>query len=162
MKTKEYKTVDKSDWLRGPWDDEPDKMQFQDEATGYPCLIVRNMAGALCGYVGVPSSHPAHAKGYEGVDVSVHGGLTFAGFCSPSSDESHTICHVVEDGEDDKVWWLGFDCAHCYDLSPAMEATLRKIGHRDTSFMSADIYRDLAYVKGQIAGLAKQLKGMEK
>lgn len=58
METIEYRTMDKSKWNRGPWDSEPDKKQWQDEATGLPCLIVRNRMGALCGYVGVPESHP--------------------------------------------------------------------------------------------------------
>ena len=35
---REYRTVDKSTWARGPWDTEPDKMQWRDEATGLDCL----------------------------------------------------------------------------------------------------------------------------
>ena len=35
--------VDKRGWPSGPWMDEPDYVQFQDEATGY---------------VGVPDGHP--------------------------------------------------------------------------------------------------------
>jgi hypothetical protein len=58
VETKEYRTIDKTLWPRGEWDDEPDKMQWQDEATGLPCLIVRGPVGALCGYVGVPEGHP--------------------------------------------------------------------------------------------------------
>lgn len=40
MQCREYTTKDKSDWPRGEWDNEPDKVQFQDEATGLPCLII--------------------------------------------------------------------------------------------------------------------------
>lgn len=104
METKEYRTFDKSAWPRGPWDDEPDKKQWQDGVTGLPCLIVRNRVGALCGYVGVPKSHPAHGMDYgvsmydsEGneramspaeqalYDVQVHGGLTFSSSCANDS-----------------------------------------------------------------------------
>ena len=74
--------VDKSDWQRGPWDCEPDKIRWQDEATGLPCLIVRGPIGALCGYVGVHTGHPLHGKEYDAADVSVHGGLTFAHGCA--------------------------------------------------------------------------------
>ena len=88
MEFKEYRTTDKSAWNRGPWDQEPDKRQWQDEATGLPCLIVRGPAGALCGYVGVPEGHPAHGKDYDDVEVSCHGGLTFARGCSDHSRES--------------------------------------------------------------------------
>ena len=80
MQTIEYKTIDKSDWPRGCWDDEPDKRQWRDHATGYPCLIVRagRLLGHLCGYAGVPSGHPCHGKGCGEVVVDVHGGLTVA------------------------------------------------------------------------------------
>jgi len=82
MKTIVYENVvDKSEWPRGVWDHEPDKVQWQDEDTGLPCLIVRNPVGALCGYVGVPEGRPCHGKEYDTVDVECHGGLTFAGPC---------------------------------------------------------------------------------
>jgi hypothetical protein len=31
-----YTTVDKSEWGAGPWNDEPDKVQFTDKETGLP------------------------------------------------------------------------------------------------------------------------------
>jgi len=88
MQRIEYRDViDKSDWSRGPWDSEPDKIQWQDEATGLPCLIVRGPVGALCGYVGVSPDHPLHGKEYDAADMEVHGGLTFADGCSEISRE---------------------------------------------------------------------------
>lgn len=79
MEALEYRTVDKSNWGNGPWQNEPDKCQWRDEATGLPCLIVRGPSGALCGYVGVSEGHPAFGKDYDSVAADVHGGLTFAG-----------------------------------------------------------------------------------
>lgn len=38
------------------WDQEPDRKHWVQQ--GLDCLIVRNLMGALCGYVGVPPSHP--------------------------------------------------------------------------------------------------------
>lgn len=66
METKEYRTVDKAGWGDGLWQNEPDKMQWQDEATGLPCLIVRGPVGALCGYVGVDERHPAFGLSHNG------------------------------------------------------------------------------------------------
>ncbi len=129
----------------GPWRDEPDKAQWKDEATGYPCLIVRNTWGALCGYVGVPPTHPLHGKGYEAPDAQVHGGLTFAGPCYPEGDETVTICHLAKPGEPEP-WWFGFDCAHAFDLAPGM-----RYGSRDGT------YRDIDYVVAEVISLAKQL-----
>lgn len=174
MENKSWITEDKSTWGKGDWEFEPDKEQFTDDATGFPCLIVRNNGGALCGYVGVPQSHPFFGREYsdcymnpehnsdspyeEKDYISVHGGLTFSGLCRPGNDdESKGICHIVGEGEDDKVWWLGFDCAHWNDYSPEYGARHGggfKIGH--------EIYRNIEYVKEQCADLAKQLKEVEK
>jgi hypothetical protein len=67
MKTISYHTEDKSGWAEGPWQSEPDKMQWQDEATGLPCLLLRGPMGALCGYVGIPPEHPAYGLHYDGI-----------------------------------------------------------------------------------------------
>lgn len=153
METREYRTIDKSAWAPGPWGAEPDKKQWQDRATGYPCLIHRGPSGALCGYVGVAEGHPSFKKDYDDVSVNVHGGLTYSDMCQPGEDESHGICHVPAAGEPDHVWWLGFDCAHYGDQCPAHTMT--------SSIMGAGFYRDLAYVEDQCARLAAQLKAME-
>lgn len=147
METKQWNLLDKSEWSRGQWQAEPDKMQFTDETTGLPCLIVRNTTGALCGYVGVSEGHPLYAKHYDEAGVRVHGGLTFADFCSGNPEE-HSICHVPGDGEPDKVWWLGFDCAHLGDFIPRLD-------HRGDH----GEYRNIEYVKSECRFLAGQLNG---
>jgi len=154
MKTKEWKFEDtRKRWLpeardwKGPWDQEPDKRQWMSD-TGLPCLIVRNHYGALCGYVGVPKEHPWYGKDYEDVneliedeeDDYVHGGLTFSNICGEK------ICHEVEPGEDDDIWWLGFDCAHVFDRIPGMGREYESTG--DCT------YRDVAYVTAECEKLA--------
>jgi hypothetical protein len=47
-------------WGNGPWNDEPDEILWIDDDSGYKCVMRRNEFGAWCGYVAVPSSHPAH------------------------------------------------------------------------------------------------------
>jgi len=133
-------------------------VQWKDDATGLPCIAKRNKMGVWCGYVGVSEGHPAHGRGYEDVEVEVHGDLTFADFCQPHDPgydgEAHAICHVVQDGEDDRVYWLGFDCNHYDDLSPAMDA---RFGFGEDAMMT---YKTLAYAKDQCASLAAQLDTM--
>lgn len=230
METKEWTTKDKSKWGFGQWMDEPDKMQWQDEATGLPCLMVRNNGGAWCGYVGLSEGHPFYGKEYStriplpagfserkmddrtpviamfceaGKDdglvslelaIEVHGGLTFSDFCGdhdeaawerfkvraskwpaeaecyPVGDaarmlqewagavedfavwkaraEATGICHIPAPGEPERVWWLGFDCAHSGDSSPGYD---NKYGH------DYGAYRSVAYVKREVESLAKQL-----
>lgn len=157
---KEYRTMDKTKWGPGPWQDEPDKVQWMDEQTGLPCLIVRAPStGALCGYVGVAHGHPAYLADYDSVEADVHGGLTFAGPCQKGVPIESGVCHVPALGEVDDVWWLGFDCAHAFDVMPAMNA-LRATIWKDLPPLKEmrDVYRDIAYVKAEVAALAAQLK----
>ena len=150
MQTIEYKTKDRTNWLSGPWDNEPDKVQWQDIVTGLPCMIRRGFRGAWCGYVGVNKGHPAFEKGYNYVSVDVHGGLTYSNFCNSDADEASGICHVTDDHQ--PVWWLGFDCSHGGDLSPER---LPIPSYCD------DTYRDQAYVTHETLNLAKQLASMQ-
>lgn len=159
---REYRTADKSAWGPGPWQDEPDKVQWIDEATGLDCLIVRNRVGSLCGYVGLPESHPLHGKDFMGEnapDVEVHGGLTFSSFCMEHGDESRSICHVPEPGRPDRIWWFGFDCSHAGDYDPRKEADYRD---RGLIFEIRSAYRDIGYVRSEVESLAAQLKGLDR
>jgi hypothetical protein len=162
MQTIEYRTIDKSGWGDGPWKDEPDKKQWEHKPTRLPCLIVRGPAGALCGYVGVPKRHPAYGIDYDHVDVDVHGGLTFAGPCQSGAEE-HGICHKVEPGESDDIWWLGFDCNHAGDWAPMMYAHassdyLKHCGPgAPTGWGRVVEYRDFTYVENEVSRLAEQL-----
>src|SRR5258708_7611186 len=99
----------KSAWGPGPWQDEPDRLEWKHR--GLPCLMVRNMrvTGGWCGYVAVPSSHRLWEicfsscprwyrwlfkncqKGYcnhtpESV-LDTHGGITYSDHCQGD------ICH---------------------------------------------------------------------
>ena len=130
----------------GAWMHEPDKAQWIDEKTGLDCLIVRGGSGALCGYVGVPESHKAYSVDYDDCSlesITVHGGLTFAGLCQENNP--HGVCHsgVVAN---EKVWWLGFDCAHFGDSCPS-----------HGSFSKYETYKDFDYVKAEATSLARQL-----
>lgn len=211
----EYTTVDKSTWKPGAWKNEPDKIQWIDEATGLDCLVVRGPSGALCGYVGVPEGHPYFGVEYSGCTsepkcdeswcghrpesaINVHGGLTFSDFCHEPTREgwekwrtglraraaeaeqyprgdtaerfrtmghllddfeawkaygvSAFICHLPVAGRTDRVWWLGFDCAHSGDVCPKYSADDR------WPMSGYEWYKDRSYVERQVALLAEQLK----
>jgi hypothetical protein len=161
--------IGKDTWGDGPWQKEPDKIQWIDDATDLDCLMVRGPGGHWCGYVGVPPEHPWHGVEYsasvpsikcdhdwhgdggcspESV-IDVHGGLTFSRGC-PEQHSEFGICHVPQDGRPDNVWWFGFDCAHCDDASPSYR--------RKYNWGNDGIYRTVSYVQDQCALLAKQLK----
>jgi hypothetical protein len=153
---REYRTRDKTGWGDGPWNDEPDKLQWVDEATGLDCLIVRGPVGALCGYVGVPAEHPWHGIDYGGLDADVHGGLTYSDRCQEGDDESKGICHVPPPGRPVDVWWFGFDCAHSGDVAPTMDMHMRESGRMPIHEPYA-AYRTVGYVQRECARLAEQL-----
>jgi hypothetical protein len=140
------KTIDKSTWGPGPWQTEPDRLEWKH--AGLPCLIVRvEHHGALCGYAAVPPGHPLHGQEMGEPPVDVHGGLTYAAKCAGD------ICHVPAPGEPDDVWWFGFDCAHSGDQTPGSDASLSFRAYRGR----ADEYRTIEYVKAEVERLAEQL-----
>jgi hypothetical protein len=174
LTTRSYATIDKSTWGDGQWQDEPDKMQWVDEATDLDCLLVRNRMGALCGYVGVPPEHPWHGKDYgakviqgggewdgriDGI-IDVHGGLTYAASCDEGADEAKGICHVPLPGRSPEMWWFGFDCGHSFDIAPGYEARDRERGHAPLRF-GGESYRSVHYVRNECAKLAQQLVAIE-
>jgi len=157
MKT--WNTFDKSEWERGPWDNEPDKAYWVDPETDFDCLIVRNKSGGnLCGYVGVPEGHELYEQDYsKNYHLECHGGLTFSGHCVETNDESRYICHPKISGRPEKVWWLGFDCAHSKDISPGRDAQYKKNGFGSTNDWDA-CYCHFNYVKREVEELDRQIK----
>lgn len=124
------------------WKTEPNRLEW--EAHGFKCLIIRhNTMGHLCGYVALPSWHPYYGKGYDDIDLDVHGGLTFA-------QEGRKEARNGIDWEEG-YWWLGFDCAHSGDRQPGMEENFGE------NPISGSTYRNIEYVKKETERLASQL-----
>lgn len=141
--------VDRSTWSKGPWDDEPqDREEWRYK--GYPCLMVRNNMGAWCGYVGISKDHPDYGK-YDEVNVSVHGGITYANECAGK------ICHIPREGETADIWWLGFDCAHAGDTFPGIQTIARAF----LEGIDMGTYKTAEWVKSEVERLADQLTRRE-
>lgn len=149
--------MDRTGWGRGPWDGEPDKVSWTDEATNMPCIAVRAnpWQGSWCGYVAVNPGHPYHGKDYEVPGADVHGGLTFAASCNDDGPIEHAVCHVPEPGQPADVWWFGFDCGHYTDIFPAYRTHFPEMW--DLYERTGAQYRPLDYVKEQCTRLAAQL-----
>ena len=160
----------------GPWLGEADKIAWRDEATGYECIIMRARPGGhLCGYVGVPSSHPLHRFEPEAIPsdlgIEVHGGVTYGRMCQngPTPQrtivtEARRICHVIVSVgptvhasdyrvEDAHAWWLGFKCDHISDVVPGDAAHAKLAAARGIR----QSYRNDAYVFQEVTNLAVQL-----
>jgi hypothetical protein len=131
-------------WAEGPWQTEPDHVEWRKPGSALPRMIVRNRLGGLCGYVGAPAGHRLHGADMEkACDLRVHGGITFGSEC-----EGH-ICHVAQPGEPEHVWWLGFDCVHSGDAAP---------GLRMGKMFEWETYKELGYVIRETESLAAQLE----
>lgn len=121
---------------------------------GLYCYIVRHVLGGgqLNGYVGVVQGSPLFGlPGYVTIrssketaitptqaqinNISVHGGLTFAG--------------EFKNFQIEKIWWFGFDTAHLYDIRPFSVCGM--------SFDSQGSYRDMKYVANEVNRLADQI-----
>lgn len=115
-----------------PWDEEPDEDRWVDPATGVPCKAWRHPSlRTWCGYVRLPEGHPWLAEDADLSGVDVHGGITG----SPST------------GPDPEMW-VGFDCAHGFDLWPD------DVDRRWSLPLSE--YRTLTYVRSECAKVAAQ------
>lgn len=161
--------VDRSRWQRGPWDSEPDHVDWVDDTTGLRCAAWRSRSsGHWCGYVEIPEGHSLHGVGvYDSspalaailskrletaVDVGTLGlgeliGV-MRGELRPCPGEAFTVHGgVTFSGHFDSTsdWWIGFDCSHHRDVTPI-----------DTSWCDGD-YRSLSYVRGECRELAKQI-----
>jgi hypothetical protein len=104
------------------------------KSNGLVCVIKRNPSMKyLCGYVEIPETfNPIRKlkKDLYSVPFSVHGGATFFGSIG-----------------DDRLKFVGFDCAHAGDLIPSME----RINEGET-------YRNMDYVTKECEELAKQIR----
>lgn len=81
----------------------------------------------LCGYVGIPKTHPFYGLDYDSEelnDIIIHGGLTFSSRVDKYPDH----------------WILGFDCAHFDD----------KVYPKSLDFVKQEcnnLYRQLVNIK---------------
>ena len=169
--TVEIPKIDKSAWGPGPWQDEPDRVDFVH--AGFACLARRHPAhGYWCGYVGLPPGHPLHSKIWSETDavgdLHAHRGINYSALCC------NDICHIPQPGMPAEVWWLGFDTGHAFDQSPGTDARLREaaaaahavgapwadeLDRNEINRM--EVYRDLPYVRHEIEALAEQVAGMK-
>lgn len=70
---------------------------------GYPYVVLFMPGAYRCGYVGVPYGHKLAKKRVNDLGwLNCHGGVTYT--------EPH-----LYNCDDKNTWWIGFDCAHCFD-----------------------------------------------
>ena len=91
--------------------------KYNNMSSVFPMMPASMEVGYANGYVAVPKDHPFFGKGYDDVDINIHGGLTFAtsgdNICKDFS-ETEVLEGCLYDL--DKNWWVfGFDTCHYMD-----------------------------------------------
>jgi len=103
---------------------------------GYDCLIRRTPMQILCGYVKLPKGHKYFRKEDEEIPVEVHGGITWTG-----------------EFKDGQGYYIGFDCAHCFDLIPY---TLTH--YPNWIREEGNTYKTMEYVEKEIKSMIDQME----
>jgi len=132
-----------------------DSDSWEDEETAFRCKALRSpIIFTWCGYVVIPGDSPLFSALSGGIfspivsKLDVHGGITF--------NETDTKGNRV----------IGFDCGHFLDAwpfelikkLPGMKELAEKM---EKGIIGAGSYKDINFVKEELAKLAKQLKKLE-
>lgn len=124
---------------------------------GYYCCVIFQPLGFRCGYVMVQNQHPAYEKNYNDLHINCHGGLTFS---------DHTLIDTKFSG-----WWIGFDCAHTWDLID-VDSQMKYYGEKIRSSVfdylnyavgndtSKGVVRSKNFCKWQCRNIVNQLEEM--
>lgn len=134
-------------WPKGPWNEEYD-FYFWEEGE-YSFTVIRNPAiGTLNGYIGIPESNKYYNDQILcSKNLECHGGVTFS---NKKDDLSFEICLGKDKIKElSSKWWIGFDCAHCWDAWPTNEIF---------SSLPETTYKDFNYVKKELESLHEQIK----
>jgi hypothetical protein len=151
----------KGDWPQGEWQRENDIYIWRQTINDYDyyCLIARmTFSGSLNGYVGVEKKHFLFNQGYSCnplVDIVVHGGLTYSGF----SDIKIQLIneHLVNEMNDNDLWWFGFDTGHSSDYLPYLYGVKARIFHENIDMT----YKNKDFMISQVNDLVLQLSNLQ-
>ena len=147
--------VNRTGFSNGPWDDEPDLRVWRYDPAGTFCAVTRARIGTLAGYVAVPDGNPLlgkdefHTEPLRSIDV--HGGITFADK-TPYVSNGMPVARLVRQVYGFECgWWVGFDCAHAWDLQPTAPEFAK---YQDY------VYRSIRYVIGETEIMAEQVSAL--
>jgi len=122
----------------------------------FRCVIVGQSLGHRCGYIAIPKDNELYGKDYDNIDVSVHGGLTYAEY----SENSYPL------ETEEQVYSLGFDCAHCGDSKDV--ELIKSFGEEndevqmllemEAKYPMRGTVRTVEYVENELIDVVSQIK----
>jgi len=172
-------------WGPGPWQEEPDRIEWRDEATKLPCLIVRQQSGVLCGYAAVLPGHPLHGVDYgarspalkeawerrKSTPIGTLAAGPVAVLCAMTADDEAPRPEFVFEVHGGLTYSGACQGHVCHEPEPGESDAAWWFGfdcsHRDDLRPSSafkyggygedGVYRDVEYVRGEVTKLAAQL-----
>ena len=104
-------------------------VEFKENINGKRIVILFQIMGHRCGYVGVGKNHKLYGLNYDKLEdlFDVHGDVTFAG-------------KLFEEKED--YWYIGFDCAHCFDRRDFDKLREYGLYNKDLHSYAENIFRE--------------------
>ena len=130
-----------------PWhqfkQENPDGFYTKDYSNHKFVVYQHELSGHLNGYVLL--NEDDHIE--DILDIECHGGITFEG----------NLAEIipVQAGN-----WIGFDCAHCGDLTPFHDENLAELGFNFGS-LGEEVWRDPDFVENQCKFIINQLEDLE-
>lgn len=154
----------------GPWDGEPDKLAWQDAASGLDCILLRQPKGVWGAFVAVTAAHPLWGYACDAIpgslELRTHGRIDYAEQCASYEPEEIRICHASPSQKhrpyvpleaDDRrgdAWWFGCAADKPGDYVPQGGKPILAREHGET-------YRDMDYMYQVAVDLAAQLAAIE-
>jgi hypothetical protein len=129
--------VDRQGWAEGPWDHEPDQLEWLEQGV-YCCLSRQRVTGRWQGYIALPETHLWHKSSYRSLNkhfgdkLPAHGGVSYSRFRG-----SYPFRYADVSKEH---WIIGYNCGHLGDLQPGIQAR-----NPDPLLYLGLVYRNLSY-----------------
>lgn len=103
--------------------------------TGY-CLgflyYILNLGTHPTAYIKIPENHKFYNKGYDEIDLAVHGGLTY------SKNELPVSTNQKIEG-----WFIGWDYAHCEDYAGYEERVPKQFRVGGKKWTTEEIFKEV-------------------
>jgi hypothetical protein len=116
---------------QGIWSNEPDYLQWFMPQENIVCVMWRHSSlGFWCGYLGLPRAVAG--------ELPFHGGVTYR--------ESTLGVYRPQVGEPEIEEWVGFDCGHCFDLSPFVDYSDAVSSYKDLGYVVQNLTKTALFV----------------
>lgn len=116
------------------------KREILDTGTCFGLFYwILNLGMHPTAYIKIPKDHKYYQKDYEGIDIDVHGGITYSN-------------HELHIGENEKIegWFIGWDYAHFGDYAGYEEMLPKELRTNGKKWTTEEIKKEVFDVCRQL------------